>query len=42
MPLSPDVADPYEAARELIALLDTLTPQDGARFMTRTGEPIPW
>jgi NAD(P)-dependent dehydrogenase (short-subunit alcohol dehydrogenase family) len=42
MPVSPNIADPLDAARELLAQLDALTPETSGRFLTRHGDEIPW
>jgi NAD(P)-dependent dehydrogenase (short-subunit alcohol dehydrogenase family) len=42
MPLSPNVADPLVAARELLDLVERLDLESSGRFTTRHGETIPW
>ena len=37
-----DVRGPAEAAAQLLAVLDGLTPQDSGGFYDYRGEPVPW
>jgi hypothetical protein len=42
MPVSADVADPLDAARELLTTLEKIGPVESPSFLNRHGRAIPW